>query len=99
MKRVALAITLVLASGAEARDFLETYILAEDNDAQLAAAGATLEARREVEPIARSGLLPQIALSGSATRYNRDVRGIGTDNFNTTNWGVNLSQPLYRRDR
>ena len=99
MKRLALAITLVLASGAEARDFLETFTLAQDNDAQLAAAGATLEARRETKPIARSGLLPQIALSGSATRYNRDVKSIGTDNFSTTNWGVNLSQPLYRRDR
>jgi outer membrane protein len=103
MKRLALAITLVLASGAEARDFLDTYTLARDNDAQLAAAGATLEARRETKPIARSGLLPQIALSGSATRYNRDLKGIdagiGTQNFNTTNWGVNLSQPLYRRDR
>ena len=98
MKRLAFAIPLVLASGAEARDFLETYSLAVDNDAQLAASAATLEARREAEPIARSGLLPQVALSGSAARYNRDSRSGFSDDYDSTNWNVNLSQPLYRRD-
>lgn len=99
MKRLALAISLMLASGAEARDFLEVFKLAQDNDAQIAASAASLEAQRENKPIARSGLLPQIALSGSADWINRRENQIGDDTFNRTQWGVALSQPLYRRDR
>lgn len=99
MKRLALVIALLFASGAEARDLMEIYQLAAENDAQLKAAAATLEAQRENKPIARSGLLPQISLSGSANRVNQDTKGAGSHTFDATEWGVNLSQPLYRRDR
>ena len=99
MKRLAIAVSLILASGAEARDFLEIYELAVQNDAQFAASGAILEARREAEPIARSGLLPQIALSGSANRLNQSTEGYGSETFIWDDGGVTLSQPIYRRDR
>lgn len=98
MKPLVLAVSLAIASGAQARDLLDIYQLALDNDTQLRAAAATLEAQRENEPIARSGLLPQVALSGSANRINQDISGQGSETFDATDWGVNLSQPLYRRD-
>jgi len=99
MKRLALAIALVFSAATEARDLSEIYALAAENDALLRGAKATLEAQRENKPIARSSLLPQVALSGSANRLNRDTSGIGSETFNGTEWGVNLTQPLYRRDR
>ena len=99
MKRLAIALSVLVATGAEARDLLETYGLAVDNDARLRASAATLDARRENKPIAKSALLPQVALSGSANRVDQDSAAIGNETFNETEWGVNLSQPLYRRDR
>lgn len=99
MKRLAIAVSLLLASGAEARDLLEVYQLAVQNDTQLLASGATLEAQRQNKPIAKSGLLPQIALSGSAERVDQNTSGIGSETFDSTRWGIDLAQPLYRRDR
>ena len=99
MKRLAIAVSLVFASSIQARDFLETYRLAVENDAQFAASVATLEARREADPIARSGLVPQLALSGSANRLDRRTEGSGSETFSSNEWGINLNQPIYRRDR
>lgn len=98
MKPLVLAVAMAISSGAQARDLMDIYQLALDNDTQLRAAAATLEAQRENKPIARSGLLPQVALSGSASRIDQDISGQGSETFDATDWGVNLSQPLYRRD-
>ena len=99
MKRLAFAVSVLMASGVQARDLMDTYRLALDHDTQLRAAAATLEARREVKPIARSGLLPQVALSGSAARADERIPGFGSETHDSTQWGVNLTQPLFRRDR
>ena len=52
------------ASPLSASDLNSIYQLARANDAQIQASQASLEASREAKPIARSGLLPEIIVSG-----------------------------------
>ena len=89
----ALFFLCVTASPLSASDLNSIYQLARTNDAQILGSEASLEAAREAKPIARSGLLPQIFVSGGGT-------GITTrqyDSWNRTDAAVDLSQPLYDR--
>lgn len=56
----------VIAAPASATDMAEVYADALENDPVLGAAVATFDARRELVPQARSGLLPNITISGSS---------------------------------
>ena len=103
MKQIAFAMALVVGtSGAQAADFATVYEMAVRNDPTIAAAAATRDANSEAEPIARSQLLPFVALSGDA-RYNyQDVNkspsGSFNDDFADAETGIQVSQPLYRKD-
>jgi outer membrane protein len=103
MKQIAFAMAMVVgASGAQAADFSTVYEMAVRNDPTIAAAAATRDANSEAEPIARSQLLPFVALSGDA-RYNyqdvnKSVAGSYNDNFADGETGIQVSQPLYRKD-
>jgi len=104
MKRIALAIALALGAGAAgAADLSAAYQLATENDPTLRAARATRDANFEAEPIARSQLLPYVVLSGDASYNNRDVNksvaGSYRDDFGSGNAAVQLTQPIYRKDR
>lgn len=92
------------ASGyALSADLLDVYKQARQADATYRAAQAAWLATQEKLPQARSGLLPQISLSGS-TQYNdrsvnfRDPTVPGSDaRFNSNNLSLSLTQPIYRR--
>ncbi len=104
MKRIALAIAISLGiGGANAADLTAVYQLAAENDPDLRAAAATRNANLEAEPIARSTLLPSVALSGDANYTDREVKDSGTgltdDSFETAAAAVQLVQPIYRKDR
>ncbi|MCG6967993.1 MAG: TolC family outer membrane protein [Chromatiaceae bacterium] len=103
MKQIAFAISLALGANAvNAADLLQNYQLASANDPALRAARATRDANLEAEPIARSQLLPYVAVIGDASYNNRDVRksnfGSYNDNFASGDAAIQVTQPLYRKD-
>lgn len=101
-KILALLALTVLCGGAQAADLMGVYQEAQGYDAQFAAARAQLDAGREKLPQGRSGLLPTIGLSASTTWNDIDykARTTGAPNlnakYNTSAWGVQLTQPLFR---
>ena len=83
-------------------DLVTVYQEAALNNADLAAARADFQARREIVPQARAGLLPNLSAAAAAsdtrTKVNTEAR-----NFDTSRSGLvyqaSLSQPLFRADR
>jgi outer membrane protein len=100
------AVLLLTAAPLPAADLLQIYRLAQGSDAVYAAARAAWTATQEKLPQGRAGLLPSVTLSGS-TQWNEretEFRNPGfftprtaSDRFNSNNWTVTLTQPLYRR--
>ncbi|MCB1724560.1 MAG: TolC family outer membrane protein [Gammaproteobacteria bacterium] len=106
MKRIAQVIALLAlfpTGGAMAADLTTVYGLAGENDPALRAARATRDATYEAEPLARSRLLPSVAVSGEANYTNQDVdsrvSGSYNDSFTSANGAIQATQPLYRKDR
>ncbi len=101
LRLAAMAVGLVFAGSAAAADFLATYRLAKQNDAQFASARASLEAGLEKLPQGRALLLPVINASGNTT-YNDDRNEVlstgfvNSGQFNSNGWNVTLTQPLFR---
>ena len=89
-----LLLLCVSTSPLYASDLNSIYRLAVTNDAQILGSKASLEATREAKPIARSGLLPQIFVSGGGTAITTRQ----SDSWNRTEAAVDLSQPLYDRE-
>lgn len=81
---------------------LDVYQQAATHNADLAAARALYQARREVVPQARAGLLPFLGASAelSDTRSEVDTSsGERSLSRSGTAWQASLSQPLFRADR
>jgi outer membrane protein len=96
---------LVLAlqpCAASAEDLLQVYRDAVRNDPALASAQANWEATQELVPQARSGLLPNVQVTGAATaqRYdasiNTDPKQDITNRYSQNNALASASQPLFR---
>ncbi|WP_163370039.1 TolC family outer membrane protein [Endozoicomonas acroporae] len=80
-------------------NLLDVYNMALKNDAQLAAAEASMKAVQETVNQGRSALLPTLGLSAK-TQYNKTsselTNGSDTDeNYNSHGWGATLTQPLF----
>ncbi|MEP7329722.1 MAG: TolC family outer membrane protein [Betaproteobacteria bacterium] len=94
--------SVLWAGAASGEDLLQVYREAQKSDPALASARANWEATQERVPQARAGLLPNVALSGSANVNNIDVTVHSNPNINTNrtyNQGgltFSASQPLYR---
>ena len=110
LRKLSLAIAVSCATNAMAMetqaplssktDLVSVYHEAVDNNADLAAARADYDARKEVVPQARAGLLPN--LSGGAE--SSSVRtAIDQPSMTTTRSAVvyqaTLAQPIFRADR
>ena len=104
-------ISLMIAGGisvggfvgiAHGADLMAVYHDAVANDAQFAAARAALDAGREKISQGRSGLLPNVGLSGGTAWNESDTnfRGAGVPSrdsqYNANGWTVSLTQPLFR---
>ncbi|MGD8477383.1 MAG: TolC family outer membrane protein [Burkholderiales bacterium] len=91
------------ASPALAVDLMEIYQDAKQNDARYAAALAAYQARQERLPQARAGLLPNVNLDAGADYNDIDVDydsptfNSGRRDYESYRYGVNLRQPIYRR--
>lgn len=106
MKPIALAVALTLGSvSANAADLLQLYQQATDTDPQIRAALASREATREVKPLAKSALLPQVSISGELNFTDREITQFATaspefsESFYSNSLSLTVLQTLYRRDR
>ena len=94
-------VATLAAAPAPAADVIQTYRDAAANDAQFASARNALLAGREQLPQGLSLLLPQVGLSGSATRVNTVISqpqpfGGFSATYNARAYTLSLSQPLFR---
>ncbi len=78
-------------------DLLQVYRDALGNDAQYAAARATVEAGREKGPQGQAGLLPTVSATGNTTWNDNSYNPPGASrSFNSNTYNLNLTQPLFR---
>jgi outer membrane protein len=88
-----------------AEDLMMVYRLALENDPQLQAAKEQLSSTRESKSLAWSQLLPTVGVGGSYNSIRSDVQteaGVSVDHttkYHDSSLGLNLTQPIYRRDR
>ena len=101
---LALALTAFSAVvSAETDTPLSIYQLAEQNDAEILAAFAALQAERETKNQSKGALLPSLVLTGevASNRENVETTGVGTTGdktFGSYDAAITLRQPLYRKD-
>jgi outer membrane protein len=95
---IALLLAGAFASlNAHATDVLQAYREALANDAQYASARATLAAGQEKSVQGRSGLLPNVAVSGAYSRNNLDSSSLPRSvDYSGNGYTLSLSQPLFR---
>lgn len=110
LRRLTLALAVAAASNGMAwaeqaplstkTDLVTVYQEAAANNADLAAARADYQARSEVVPQARAGLLPNLSAGANLSDTRTQV---DSPAFSSSRSGVvyqaNLSQPLFRADR
>ena len=90
-------IGLMAAQPALSMDLVETYEKALSYDSGIAAAQASFEAQQAASDVSQSALLPQIGAFGEGNYI--DVDGPNQDNsYRELNYGVQLTQPLFRAD-
>ncbi|MGH8632413.1 MAG: TolC family protein, partial [Burkholderiales bacterium] len=104
MNRVSLlAGVLLCAAPAYSADLLGLYKEAQIQDAQFAAAKAQFIAAQERLPQGRALLLPNVNLEAGYNwnkldiDYDSSLFPSGTRDYNAYNYGVTVTQPLYRR--
>lgn len=103
MRRISLLIGALFAGQAAATDLLSIYREAQVQDSTYAGAKAQYIGAQEKLPQARALLLPSISF-GAAARYNwldatykNSTFPSGQRDFFDYNYGLNVTQPLYRR--
>lgn len=105
-----LLLALLPPQSAYAGDLWSLFQLAEQRDPVFRSAQAGLRATLEAFPQARAGLLPSLEITADVARSFQEVTtpagagggaGFGGGNFNFTSGGyrLNVTQPLYHRDR
>jgi len=103
MKRISFLVAALFAGQTWAADLLSIYREAQLQDATYAGAKAQYIGAQEKLPQARSAMLPNVSF-GAGTHYNNtnvnyptQVFPSGQHDFYDYNYGVNVTQPLYRR--
>lgn len=108
---LALALALLPATGANAADLMDAYVLARAGDPQFSAAESSRLVTREGAVQARALLLPQIGASGSLSRSESDNSGTqvfggqpfppsDTSSESTSrDAGITLNQMVFDRSR
>ena len=80
---------------ADSFDLIQAYQLAVQNDAELQAAAARLEAEKEANPQALADLLPSINASANASHLRNESSGQQTAHYRDEGFSVNLTQTLF----
>jgi outer membrane protein len=90
------ALTTGLASTAQAQSLVDLYAAARGYDATYQSAKSAAEATLARAEQAKSGVLPSVALSASASRTHTDVISKLEQTYGAQDVGISASQPLYR---
>jgi len=85
--------TFGTAQTVNAEDLWQVYQLAEDSDPTLKAAYAAYQANKQSLPLAISQMIPNLSASYNTTGINSTANFQG--DYNTQNYSLNLSQPIY----
>lgn len=99
MKRIlSLALFGLVTGTTGATDLIQVYQDALSHDAQFASARAQSTAGQERRAQGLAGLLPSVNASASTQYNDTDIKEpySATARYNTNNWGVQLTQPLFR---
>ncbi|HID46277.1 MAG TPA: type I secretion protein TolC [Chromatiaceae bacterium] len=100
MNKILIASLMAFVSQlAAADDLLQVYNMAVEKDPVLREAAAVRESRRESRPLAMAQLLPNVSASGDLNYNNVNTHSLGDESYGTGSLGINLLQPIYRRDR
>ena len=101
MKKSLVAAAVLLVTGPALGDnLLQVYEKAVMNDARIREARATRDAAQELEPLARSLLLPNLSAGATANANRIDRKGINfQDSYTSATAGVSVTQAVFRRDR
>jgi outer membrane protein len=91
-----------VSTHARGADLKDLYVLALSNDPTYQAAAFTLQAAKQLQPEAFSALLPSLIANGSGSRtFGRtkytDVPEVNRS-FDTDQWVLQLTQPLFRAE-
>ncbi len=103
MKRISFLVAALYAGQAGAVDLMSIYREAQVQDATYAGAKAQYIGTQEKLPQARALLLPSINFGAAAhynevnTDYPTNIFPSGRRDFYDYNYGVNITQPLYRK--
>jgi len=89
---------LILSFNLAANDLLSIYQEALEKDPDFNAKKADLKISKEFLNQARSGLLPQLRLSASTNWNEYYQERVLQNDYNTFNYNLNLSQPIFRLD-
>ncbi len=96
---------ILFATSSLSADLTSIYSLAERNDPNYQQVISKHRAVLESRPQARSQLLPSLDITANTKRNNQDITSsstFGSDgeiDFNSHGYSLNLSQPLFHRDR
>jgi outer membrane protein len=105
---VLLALSSLLPLHVSAADLLSLFQLATERDPVLKGTQAGLRATLEALPQARAGLLPSLGITANVARNFQQVTQQGATpqvntggdfTFTSGGYSLNLTQPLYHRDR
>lgn len=100
IKAILLSGSLLAAQAAGADDLADVYRKALAADPTYLAADAEHLAALEAKPQSRAALLPEVGLSGSASRERFDPRAAGATTYATNQtYSINLRQPVFHRER
>jgi len=103
IRRLTLASLMAFSLNGVAADLQQLYEQASQHDPQILAARANRDAGKEAEPLARANLLPNVSASGNLNYTNQDIKKslsvTGEDDFSSNSLALNVTQPLFRRDR
>ncbi|PSF05807.1 hypothetical protein C7H09_12630 [Marinobacter fuscus] len=91
-------ITLLAAQPAFSLDLVEAYEQALSYDSGIASAQARFEAQQAASSVSKSALLPQVSGYANANHTDFDAKNGPGDSYKSLNYGVQLSQPLFRAD-
>lgn len=104
--RTLLAAPLTLfGAQAAGEDLIDIYNAAVENDPVFQSEALTLKAEQQGPAEARADLLPNVQLFAARVRHDDEVTGSGaitregSASFDSNEYGVSLTQPVYNRDR
>lgn len=88
-----LFIAFCWTSATQAADLREVYLIAIENDPTIQAAFAALKANEQAVPQALAQMVPNISANYTTTGTDDNVAIFG--DYNTKNYGITLTQPLF----